>query len=167
MNTIGDTEDHLCNAEYNLNFDEKWHEHVASENKRMFGCSVPWHPTNLSKSGERIEICRDPKLGAKAMDQFMNYHDSSWTKDSVPCAWYEINLGIPDVGENENKPDIGHIRFYLKTKIKQKSIVIYYDSTTFAAEIGGYVGMFLGVSLVDFAIIFDSAFFWMIRRIIR
>ena len=165
MNTIGDTEDHLCNADYNLNFDEKWHKHVASENKRMFGCSVPWHPNNLLKNGERIEICRDPELGANAMDRFRNYHDSGpWSKDSVPCAWYETTLGIPDVGENY--PRHGHIRFYLKTKIKQKNMVIYYDLTTFAAEIGGYVGMLLGVSLIDFARVFDSAFVLMIRRMI-
>ena len=163
INTIGNTDDHLCDAKYNLNFDDKWYEHVAFENLRMFGCSVPWHPATFSKNGERIEICRNQTLGAKANAQFHDFHDSSWSKEAVPCAWYDVNLGIPDFGENTS--DRAHIRFYLKTKIKQKSIVIYYDSTTFAAEIGGYVGMFLGVSLVDFAIVFDSAFFVMIRRL--
>ena len=108
LNTIGDTDDHLCDSKYNLDFDDKWYEHVAHENKRLFGCSVPWHPIYFEK-GEKIEICRDSKLAAKATKQFENFKDSSWSKEVVPCAWYEVNLGIPDANEKDIAPDRAHI----------------------------------------------------------
>ena len=53
INTIGDTEGHLCNSDYNLMFDEKWYEHIANENEKMFGCTVPWHPQYHSKTHMR------------------------------------------------------------------------------------------------------------------
>ena len=56
---------------------------------------------------------------------------------------------MPDIDEKDNDPNEAYVRLYLKTKIKVKSTVLYYDSTTLAAEIGGYIGMLLGVSLVD------------------
>ena len=52
-----------------------------------------------------------------------------------------------------------------KPDIKVKSTVMYYDSTTLAAEIGGYVGMFLGVSMVDLAMAFNFFFLIMMKRI--
>ena len=167
VNTIEDSNGHRCDAKNNRNFDYNWYEHLALENERMFGCSVPFHPLFYTKQMREIEVCRNPSLGANATRHFVDNKDSPWTEESVPCAWYDINLGIPDVSKkgNENtNSSKGFIKFYLKTKIKQKSIVIYYDSTTLAAEIGGYVGMFLGISLVDVAIMFDSGFHLMIKR---
>ena len=61
--------------------------------------------------------------------------------------------------------DKAYLKLYFKTNIKQKSTVFYYDSTTFAAEIGGYVGMFLGVSLVDITIILNSFLLITIKKV--
>ena len=144
-----------------------WYKHVASENEKLFGCSVPWHPPYETKNGKKIEVCRNVTLAANATRLYKDNQGTPLSEDLIPCAWYEISLGIPDVSDqpDESGSTKAYINFYIKTKIKQKSIVIYYDSTTLAAEIGGYVGMFLGVSLVDMAIIFDSAFLVMIRKI--
>ena len=168
VNKIEDSKGHRCDAKNNRNFDDNWYENLALENKEMFDCSVPFHPQIFTKDQQKIEICRNPKLGANATRQFVDNKDSPWVEEAVPCAWYDINLGIPDVSRkgNENSGNRkAFIKFYLKTKIKQKSIVIYYDSTTLAAEIGGYVGMFLGISLVDVAIMLDSAFLAMTKKI--
>ena len=164
INTIGDTIGHLCNQRFNLDFDDLWYEHVAYENKKRFGCSVPWHPSYFSESKKEINICSNPEAGRNALKLFSDSRDAPIAGGDVPCARYDIDLGIPDISEG-NDINETFIRFYLKTDIKVKSIVIYYDSTTLAAEIGGYVGMFLGVSMVDLAIMFNSFFLVMANRI--
>ena len=167
INTIGDTEGHRCDSEYNLNFDDKWYKYVATQNEKFFGCSVPWHPPIRSKKQDKeIEICRNPKLAANATRYFIEHKYSPLSKELVPCARYDLNLGIPDV-TNDRDPNKAYLKFYFKMDVKQKSTVIYYDSTTLAAEIGGYIGMFLGVSLVDLAIIFNSLSLSLIKRMFR
>ena len=163
INTIGDLEGHQCNPKLNLNFDDVWYKHVATENDKMIGCSVPWHTSYFSESNEKIEICTDSIEGRNALKIFSDAKDAPITPGDVPCARYDIDLGYPDVSDGNDKNE-SFIRFYLKTDIKVKSTVIYYDSTTLAAEIGGYVGMFLGVSMVDLAIMFNSFFLIMIQR---
>ena len=59
------------------------------------------------------------------------------------------------------------MRLYLKAKIKVKSVILHYDSTTFAAEIGGYVGVLLGVSIVDIAILSRSTFLKIVRKFFK
>ena len=103
-------------------------------------------------------------MGGKALKLFDDAKDAPISKGDVPCARYDIDLGYPDVSDKEDMNE-AFIKFYLKTDIKVKSTVIYYDSTTLAAEIGGYVGMFLGVSLVDLAIIFNSFLLVTIQRL--
>lgn len=130
----------------------------------MFGCSVPWHPQYFSESNEKVNICRASQDGKNAFKQFENLKDAPITIGDVPCSKYDVDLGNPDVSDGNNMKE-SFIRFYMKTDIKVKSTVVYYDSTTLAAEIGGYVGMFLGVSMVDLAIMFNSFFLIMMKRI--
>ena len=116
----------------------------------MFGCSVPWHPKYFSKSKKKINICRASEAGINAFKQFSDLKDAPITVGDVPCVRYDVDLGNPDVSDG-NDMNESFIRFYLKADIKVKSTVMYYDSTTLTAEIGGYEGMFLGVSMVDLA----------------
>ena len=75
--------------------------------------------------------------------------------EEIPCADFDIFPGLPRIDKGDNDT-IAYIRLYIKPKIKIKSIIIYYDSHTLAAEIGGYVGMFLGVSMVDLSVLLCS-----------
>ena len=82
----------------------------------------------------------------------------------MPCELYDVDLGLPVIDSDDNPMNEAYVKLYLKTKVRIKKTVIYYDSTTFAAEIGGYVGMFLGVSLVDIAILFNSCFLLFVQK---
>ena len=169
VNTIGDTDGHLCNPEYNIQFDDKWYEYIATENDKRFGCSVPWHPRFLSKrTGNEIEICRDPKSAANAATFFLDHYQATISEELTPCARYDVSLGMPHIRNttaDDTNSDKAFLKLYFKTNIKQKSTVIYYDSTTFAAEIGGYVGMFLGISLIDITIILNSFLLIAIKKV--
>lgn len=141
---------------------------VAEQNQKMFGCSVPWHPDTYSlKENTKIDICNNSILGLEATKHFDKLIDGIITEDLVPCAWFDIFTGITDVDKTDNDMKEAFARLYLKAKIKVKSIILHYDSTTFAAEIGGYVGVLLGVSLVDIAIISRSTFLKMQKKIFK
>ena len=68
-----------------------------------------------------------------------------------PCASMNVFLGLPDIDKhNIDYHSKSFIRIYLKSEVKVKSVIIYYDTSAFVADMGGYIGMFLGVSLIDF-----------------
>ena len=149
----------------NTNFDNEMYQHIAEENLKLFGCSVPFHPPSYSRSpNEIIKICRNETNGLKAYHNFESLRNVILSEDFIPCQNFNFFLGMPDIDEKDNDPDEAYIRLYLKTKIKVKSTVLYYDSTTLAAEIGGYIGMLLGVSLVDLVIIANSSILKMIAK---
>ena len=167
LNMIGHMDGHFCDKKMNLNFDDKWYEHIATENHKKYGCSVPWHPTFYSEDNSIIEICNDSDLGMEALEKFIDSKDAPLSQELVPCAMYDINLGPIVIDTDDNPKDEAYVKLYLETEIKMKKMVIYYDSTTFAAEIGGYVGMFLGVSLIDLAILFNSSLLTLVQKIYK
>ena len=163
LNMIGDMEGHRCDPRMNLDFDDTWYKHVATENFRKYGCSVPWHPIFSFEDNSKIEICNKSSLGMKAVEKFVDSKDAPLSKELVPCAMYDINLGPTAFGDHPKNE--AYVKLYLETEIKMKKMVIYYDSTTFAAEIGGYVGMFLVISLIDLAILFNASLLVLIQKL--
>ena len=142
---------------------------IGEQNDEMFGCSVPWHPDiySLTPHKTKVEICNQSDLGHDATKQYDKFVDGIITENLVPCAWFDIFPGLTDVDDTDNNIDEAYVRLYLKAKIKVKSVILHYDSTTFAAEIGGYVGVLLGVSMVDIAIISRSTFLKIIRKFFK
>ena len=149
----------------NDNFDNAMYQHIADANFKLFGCSVPFHPPSYSRStNEIIKICRNSTNGFKAFQNLESLQNAILSNDFIPCENFNFFLGMPDIDEKDNDPGEAYVRLYLKTKIKVKSTVLYYDSTTLAAEIGGYIGMLLGVSLVDLVIIANTSILKMIAK---
>ena len=165
-NKIGHLEDHKCDPMLNYNYDRQWHQQLAEQNENTLGCSVPWHPTLISRrTKKKIKICENSTLGMKAKKQFDRFADGVSSMDQIPCATYQIFPGFTDRDVSGNKPNEAYIRLYLNTKIRVKSMVLHYDSTTFGAEIGGLIGMLLGMSLVDIALKSNSYVLKMAKKI--
>ena len=158
INTLGDLPGHRCNPQMNYNYDKTFYEKIAEENFKNYNCSVPFHPLITSTTSEReILICNSSELGKKAIGNWVSsFYSSHETPLDKPCAEMETFLGFPLVNNNEDKQE-AYIKIYIKSHIKVKSVILYYDITTLIADVGGYVGMLLGVSVVDFTIMFNSA----------
>ena len=152
-----------------LNYDTIFYKRVANENQNLYNCSVPFHPRITSEiTKKEILICHDVNVGKKAFAHFSESESASiLSSEDKPCARFEVFLGLPYVDGHDNNSTEAYIRLYFKTEIKVKSIVIYYDATTLAAEVGGYIGVFLGVSIVDLAIMFNAAFMNLLYRRLR
>ena len=138
-------------------YDKVFYNKVATENDMKYNCTVPFHPPIISEfTQNQIQICRNVTSGEKAYADYLVSKSASFEDDfKDPCAGFDIFPGLPFI-TNEANYTKAYIRLYIKHKIKIKSIIIYYDSHTFAAEIGGYVGMFLGVSMVDLSVLLCS-----------
>ena len=57
------------------------------------------------------------------------------------------------VVENE-----AYVLFYIKDQIELKKSYLSYSKVSLLAEVGGYVGLLLGVSLMDISVLFDNFF---------
>ena len=152
----------------NHDYDKTLYGKIANENQEHFNCSVPFHPSITSqRTGNTIEICNNSETGKKAYD---NWEESlsagASTPNNKPCAGMDIYLGLPFINNNESKNE-AFIRLYVKSDIKVKRLGLHYDVTTLVAEVGGYVGMFLGMSLVDITILCNSGFFKMVTRKVK
>jgi len=44
---------------------------------------------------------------------------------------------------------LGYLKVYLKSTVKVKKMVLNYPFLSMAAEVGGYSGLLLGISLLD------------------
>ena len=150
VNSLGHLKTHRCNPDMNFKFDELWYQKTARENEKKFGCSIPWHPIIYSElTKKNIQICNNSSTGLKALKRSRQFRDSLISAESIPCSNFEISLGLPKIDDEDNDMNEAYVRLYPKSQIKMKTTVLYYDFTTLAAEIGGYAGICLGVSLVD------------------
>lgn len=72
----------------------------------------------------------------------------------MPCSTMEVFLGLPFGGEED--PDTSYIKMYIKSTVKVKKTVLDYTWLSMLAEIGGYTGLLLGISVVNITNVVDK-----------
>ena len=103
-----------------------------------FGCKAPY---GLNSDN----ICTDPDKSNEAM-RFYNeqYSDRFHIKECpYPCKSTKINMGSKSNNENPI------MNFEFNKFIKTTKARYNYRELEFIAEFGGYVGLFLGISVLD------------------
>ena len=73
----------------------------------------------------------------------------------LPCTSMTITFGFP-IYDHNYAPDKGRVVIYFKTNINVRKNIVFYDQVHMLAEIGGYIGLLLGLSLLDLAVLFRS-----------
>ena len=161
-----DEEDRSCNPDLISIFDDSLYQLANDELERKFGCTIPFIPSFSSNdTGKPIEICRDAETGSKAMGKYLDIESSQL--GNMPCARMDIFLGMPYISNNsevENPhPYMGYglrdkafVLLYFKTDVKVKRTVYDYDFLTLVGELGGYVGLLIGISLAELIIHINS-----------
>ena len=132
---------------------------ASNELDNEFGCTIPFLPSFTSNiTGKPIEICENPEIGAKALSHYLNIESSQL--GNMPCARMDIFLGMPYVSNNSQvinpHPYMGYglrdkafVLLYFRTDVKVKRTVYDYDFLTLVGELGGYVGLLIGISLSE------------------
>ena len=78
----------------------------------------------------------------------------------TPCATMDIIFGIPIISDIDN-PKKSTMKMYFKKMIQVRRSYLAYSIISMFAEIGGYLGLLLGYSLLDVTNILDKFFNWM------
>ena len=115
---------------------EKMQELMINET----GCTVPW-VTDKNKT------CSEPNLSKRA---FQIYQENRRNQNGIcpnSCNFTDVNLNPPIV-ENRQKSTAETV-FYFKRDIKTSNEYFLYTELSMIAEIGGYVGLMLGVSFIN------------------
>ena len=85
---------------------------------------------------------------------FKYFHDFC----PMPCEKMTVNFAGHDVAGHHDVENEAYVKFYIKDHIEVKKSHLSYTEVSLLAEIGGYVGLLLGVSLKDIASLFDKVF---------
>ena len=147
------TRDLRCDKSLDTTFDATLYERINTKLEDDFNCTVPFLPEFISKySQNTTPICREANTSISAFKlyDYLRSSGQSTLCDS-PCAGMEIFLGVPFVS-TEKDSTWAYIKIYLKSAVKTKSAVLDYTFLSLVAEVGGYVGLLLGVSVVKIAV---------------
>ena len=137
-----------CNNEPEYDKDLCTDAELESKSLETFGCTTPF-------GANKDKICQDQVIGSKALklykDTFMNKRA---TNCNSPCSFVSTKaIKIKDEKINDTIKINGELKTYNFVKILFKKnikvVVAYptYSGISLIAEIGGYVGLFLGVSV--------------------
>ena len=69
-----------------------------------------------------------------------------------PCDYMDVSFGYPSIYDNE---DDSYLTFYFEKSIPVRESHLAYPQSSLFAEIGGYMGLLLGFSILDFAKVVD------------
>ena len=129
-----------CEAITEKHFDQCIIEEMTQLMINRTGCTVPWIT-------DKNKICSDLYSGKRA---FKIYQENRRNQNEIcpnSCNFTDVNLNPPIV-ENRQKSTAETV-FYFKRDIKTSNEYFIYTELSMIAEIGGYVGLMLGISFVN------------------
>ena len=137
-------------------FDITLYSRINEELDKNFRCTVPFLPAIRSNfTGNISEICNEPNKSMSALNLYDFLRSSGQSNIcGTPCEGMDVYLGLPFISKTEE--NWGHIKIYLKSTIKIKRTVLDYTFLSLVAEVGGYVGLLLGISVVKLVMNMNS-----------
>ena len=118
-----------------------------------FGCTTPFGPN-------KDRICRDKTIGLKVMKLYTDWFKRGQGQDksncSTPCQFI-LTKAIKT--EEKPKPS-SELKFFFPDRVKMIRSTLIYSGLELVAEVGGYVGLFLGVSFNQITILISYAIKW-------
>ena len=146
-----DLDGKLCEDEQDYSLDECVHNSLKKESMEKIGCVSPF---GINKDN----ICKDPKRSKMAFELFWEYRDYGRSNKSLtclkPCSF--LNIKLSKSNENPSEKKYGRLIFFFKEFIQETSSYYSYGSREFIAELGGFIGLFIGASIYQVADLFEN-----------
>ena len=141
------TKSHSCNASESYSKDRCFLEKLHAESIKQIGCTTPY---GLDKS----RICTDVEKAKKALDLYkvMQRNVSEYCVN--PCKYVVPQLFYTH--ERPSKREFSRLDLWNNGAIKVTKSKLDYDVLALLADIGGYVGLFLGIALVHIKEVFRA-----------
>ena len=125
---------------------------IETELLKEFGCVVPYITTKRSK------ICKfvNNEETNKLLKRFSFLASNGQRINcSMPCATMDVKFGVL-FNDDKRSDGKSFIRIYMKSYINVQKYVQDFTFLSLLAEIGGYTGLLLGVSMANLTIIVDK-----------
>ena len=144
-----------CSGETNFEFDNCFYQAIAQDLTNKLNCVVPF-----IKTSENNNICVNK--AQTEIDQMMLALEKSLTTTGPcmsPCTSMNIFFGVlfDDAIRNDEK---SFLRIYFKSNIKFQQTIYDYTLLSLLAEIGGYTGLLLGISVANITTVIAKMFQW-------
>ena len=128
--------------DYGYGRDQCTDEAFEKETLELHGCTAPFGP-------HKDKICDDEKNATKVNDLYKKWYSKSIQVTSgcnKPCSYVTLRTNIIFDREKYHNT-IARVQIYFNENITVTKAYHIYSGLTLIAEIGGYVGLFLGISM--------------------
>ena len=133
-----------CNTEPRFNQDACTETILEKKSLEKFGCTTPFG-TNKDR------ICQDYEKGSKVMDMYKETMEKNVGICHSPCSF----LSIKAIKTMDEYMTYGYVEIKFKEKTKLIEAYHLYSALSMIAEIGGFVGLFLGISVNPVSALFN------------
>ena len=115
-------------------------EVVEKKSLEELGCTTPFGP-------HKNQICQNPEDITKVKEIYSDKIEKHLHKCQSPCSFFSIMTIMTKDSYNYFNPSLANLEIHFKENIKVTTGYYLYSELSLIAEIGGYVGLFLGVSI--------------------
>ena len=149
-----------CETEPEFNQDDCTKTKLEKKSLEMFACTTPFG-TNKEK------ICQDHEIGFKVMDMYRETMEKNVDNCYSPCSFLRTKAIKTTESIRNFFGSNGQVYIKLKKNIHVFEAQYLYSILSMIAEVGGYVGLFLGISVNQVSTIFNvvlDRFDWIFKR---
>ena len=131
-----DEKDESCNDTPQYTKDDCSEDEIEKFVMKEYGCTPPFFEN-------KEKICTNETISKQVYKYWKNAR--YYTNCSGPCR--EISVSVIWTADKTTKPEDSEVNFYFRNRVKVVKSYYAYSSLSLIAEIGGYFGLFLGVSI--------------------
>ena len=149
----------ICNSDPGYDKDECVDQALEEKSLAVYGCTTPFEKN-------KNNICTDPNdipLARNLSEKYYPRTRSNFdTTCDNPCSY--MRLKITKIWEKNNNEGEGSIKLVFEENIKVTKAYYLYTEYILIAELGGYIGLFLGVSINQISDYLDTLCTWIYYR---
>ena len=138
-----------CEVRNDFNYDMCIHKHIERESLAKFGCTTPFGPN-------KSQICSNTSIAQEVLKLYYNIMGNKTSVCKVPCKTYSIR--VMKKSSHERFDGKSEMKLILKDDVLLSEEQFLYSPLSLIAEVGGYVGLFLGVSVKQFSTLMELLF---------
>lgn len=112
---------------------------------KVFGCTSPFY-TKLLNQTCNVGQYNDTGIGY-IRKKYYDYISEAMATCGMPCSNMGIIFGYPVL--DQTVPNEAYVKLYFKSHVNVRRNILAYSATNLWAEVGGYIGLLLGFSLLD------------------
>ena len=145
-----------CSDETDFEFDNCFYQAIGQDLMNEFNCVVPF-----IKTSENNNIClnKSQTEAGKVMIALEKFLTTTGPCMS-PCTSMDIDFGVLFDDAIRNDDEKSFLRIYFKSNIKFQQTIYDYTLLSLLAEIGGYTGLLLGISVANITTVIEKMFQW-------